>query len=84
MKTYLFTFFLLAFFLFPFNGRAQYENYKMDWGKISTESIYNAEPEWLKDAKFGIYCHWGVYSVPAFSYEWYPRLMFMKNRKEYK
>lgn len=84
MKTYLFTFFLLAFFLFPFNGRAQYENCKMDWGKISTESIYNAEPEWLKDAKFGIYCHWGVYSVPAFSYEWYPRLMFMKNRKEYK
>ena len=22
-------------------------------------------PEWLKDAKFGVYTHWGVYSVPA-------------------
>jgi alpha-L-fucosidase len=23
-------------------------------------------PQWLKDGKFGIYTHWGVYSVPAF------------------
>jgi len=22
-------------------------------------------PQWLRDAKFGIYTHWGVYSVPA-------------------
>jgi len=22
-------------------------------------------PEWFQDAKFGIYPHWGVYSVPA-------------------
>ena len=23
-------------------------------------------PEWVKDAKFGVYTHWGVYSVPAY------------------
>lgn len=33
-------------------------------------------PEWLRDAKLGIYFHWGVYSVPAFSSEWYPRIMY--------
>lgn len=25
----------------------------------------NPVPEWFKDAKVGIYFHWGVYSVPA-------------------
>lgn len=35
-------------------------------------------PEWLRDAKLGIYFHWGAYSVPAFSSEWYPRNMFLK------
>lgn len=33
-------------------------------------------PEWLKDAKFGIFIHWGLYSVPAASSEWYPRHMY--------
>lgn len=35
-------------------------------------------PEWYKDAKFGIFIHWGVYSVPAFGGEWYPRHMYEK------
>lgn len=77
-------FLLLGLSLFPFYGVAQCEKYQMNWEKISNSSQYSAAPEWLKDAKFGIYCHWGVYSVPAYSYEWYPRLMFMENRKEYK
>ena len=25
-------------------------------------------PEWYKNAKFGIFIHWGIYSVPAVSY----------------
>lgn len=83
MKKLLFALFSTGLLLSSLKGMAQYENYQMDWDKISVEASYNAEPEWLKDAKFGIYCHWGVYTVPAFSYEWYPRLMFMKNRKEY-
>lgn len=33
-------------------------------------------PEWYRDAKFGIFIHWGVYSVPAFKGEWYPRHMY--------
>lgn len=44
----------------------------------------NPAPEWFKDAKFGIYFHWGVYSVPAFSNEWYPRNMYLDGSKENK
>jgi len=38
-------------------------------------------PEWFKDAKFGIFIHWGVYSVPAFGNEWYPRQMYLEGSK---
>jgi alpha-L-fucosidase len=44
----------------------------------------NPVPEWFKDAKFGIYFHWGVYSVPAFANEWYPRNMYIKGSAENK
>jgi len=42
----------------------------------------NPAPEWFKDAKFGIYFHWGVYSVPAFANEWYPRNMYIDGSGE--
>ena len=32
---------------------------------------HQAVPEWVRDAKFGIYTHWGVYSVPAYNNEHY-------------
>ena len=44
----------------------------------------NPVPEWFKDAKFGIYFHWGVYSVPAYANEWYPRNMFINGSNENK
>lgn len=44
----------------------------------------NPAPEWFKDAKFGIYFHWGVYAVPAFANEWYPRNMYIKGSDENK
>ncbi|MEM6690390.1 MAG: alpha-L-fucosidase [Planctomycetota bacterium] len=36
---------------------------------------HDNQPEWLADAKLGIYFHWGPYSVPAYKNEWYPRFM---------
>ncbi len=36
-------------------------------------------PLWYKNAKFGIFSHWGVYSVQAHSSEWYARNMYLKN-----
>lgn len=41
-------------------------------------------PEWYQDAKFGIFIHWGVYSVPAFGNEWYPRNMYIEGSGEFK
>jgi len=55
--------------------------YKENWESLSA---HEEAPEWFQDAKLGIYLHWGVYSVPAFGNEWYPRNMHLKNRKEHK
>jgi alpha-L-fucosidase len=48
----------------------------------SLEKYYEA-PDWFLDAKFGIYFHWGVYSVPAYGSEWYPINIHIENRREY-
>jgi alpha-L-fucosidase len=40
-------------------------------------------PEWYLDGKFGVFIHWGVYSVPAFGNEWYPRHMYKKDDKTF-
>ncbi|HYO23803.1 MAG TPA: alpha-L-fucosidase [Lacipirellulaceae bacterium] len=45
---------------------------------------HDEAPQWFQDAKLGIYFHWGVYSVPAFGSEWYPRDMHLKDHREYK
>lgn len=36
-------------------------------------------PEWVMDAKFGVYTHWGVYSVPAYKTNTYFRDMYAPN-----
>lgn len=53
--------------------------YQDNWASLSQYP----EPEWYKNAKFGIFIHWGVYSVPAFGSEWYPRLMYLEGTKEF-
>jgi len=40
-------------------------------------------PAWFRDAKFGIFLHWGVYSVPAYGNEWYPRNMYQQGSAAY-
>ena len=39
-------------------------------------------PKWYEKVKFGIFIHWGVYSVPAFGDEWYPRKVYQQGSKE--
>jgi alpha-L-fucosidase len=41
-------------------------------------------PKWYLDAKLGIFIHWGVYSVPAFGSEWYPREMYLQGSATFK
>ena len=48
------------------------QQYKPTWESIDTRPV----PQWFKDAKFGIFIHWGVYAVPGWSSkgqyaEWY-------------
>src|SRR5579859_4862655 len=45
-----------------------------DWSSLAAYRT----PDWFRDAKFGIFLHWGVYSVPAFANEWYSRNMYVK------
>ena len=40
-------------------------------------------PDWYRSAKFGIFIHWGVYSVPAFGSEWYSRSMYIQGTREF-
>ena len=59
----------------PCYGRSK-PVYTADWESLKKR---NPAPEWFRDAKFGIYFHWGLYSVPAFGSEWYPRNMHNKS-----
>jgi alpha-L-fucosidase len=45
-----------------------------DWSSLTNYRT----PKWYEDGKFGIFIHWGVYSVPAFGNEWYPRFMYLQ------
>jgi len=53
--------------------------YRDSWESLSNYPV----PKWYQDAKFGIFIHWGVYAVPAFGNEWYPRHMYLKGTPEY-
>ncbi|MDD2349381.1 MAG: alpha-L-fucosidase [Kiritimatiellae bacterium] len=39
------------------------EPYKAEWESLDKRPI----PQWWQEAKFGIFIHWGVYSVPAYA-----------------
>lgn len=50
----------------------------------SWDSLENYQiPEWYQNDKFGIFIHWGLYSVPAFGNEWYPRLMYQEGSEAF-
>jgi alpha-L-fucosidase len=54
--------------------------FRASWESLQAYQV----PEWYKDAKFGIFIHWGVYSVPAFDNEWYPRNMYLPDNPVFK
>lgn len=52
--------------------------------KDSWESLRQFEvPVWYRQAKFGIFIHWGLYSIPAFGSEWYSRNMYRQDSPEF-
>ncbi|GAA3780022.1 alpha-L-fucosidase [Streptomyces phyllanthi] len=52
--------------------------YTPTWDSVNR---HTAAPEWFRDAKFGIYFHWGAFSVPAYDSEWYPRNMYVPDHR---
>ncbi|MFY0626586.1 MAG: alpha-L-fucosidase [Reichenbachiella sp.] len=60
-------------------GFAQ-QKFEANWESLSQYEC----PEWFRDAKFGIYTHWGVYSVPESESDWYGTHMYNKEHPNYK
>ena len=53
--------------------------FKANWASLSQFEM----PKWFEKAKFGIFIHWGLYSVPAFNNEWYSRNMYIQGTEEF-
>ena len=61
----------------------QPKKFEANWASLDTRPT----PEWFLDAKFGVFIHWGVYSVPAWGAqgeyaEWYWRRIVSDKPKE--
>ena len=57
--------------------------YENNWESLNARPV----PQWFGDAKFGIFIHWGLYSVPAFApkenyAEWYWHAITCPNPNE--
>ena len=51
--------------------------------KAEFDSLYKFRcPEWFRDAKFGIWSHWGPQSVPMYG-DWYARNMYIEGSQQY-
>ncbi|MBQ6383637.1 MAG: alpha-L-fucosidase [Clostridia bacterium] len=53
--------------------------YEANWESLEKHQT----PQWFRDAKLGIFIHWGIYSVPAFANEWYSRNMYLQGTREF-
>ena len=54
------------------NSSCSLPQYAPTWDSLR----FRPRPSWYDDVKFGIFVHWGVFSVPAYLSEWYwKRLM---------
>lgn len=61
------------------NRVAEEGQFQADWDSLCQWSA----PSWFHGAKFGIFIHWGLYSIPAHGSEWYSRNMYLKEKEEW-
>ncbi len=52
--------------------------FQANW--VSLKKNYQV-PAWFNEARFGIFMHWGLYSVPAHHNEWYEKHMYGADRQ---
>ena len=62
------------------NHPLKVKHYDRTWESLAQYSV----PDWFRDAKFVIYAHWGIYNVPGFNSEWYPKRMYVKDSPVYR
>ena len=55
--------------------------YEPTWRSLKTHQT----AQWMRDAKFGIYTHWGIYCVPATgpNVTWYPYNMYRDGTEQF-
>ena len=54
--------------------------YRADWDSLSAWQA----PDWYRDAKFGVFTHWGLYTVPEHDNEWYSRNMYIEGTEAFR
>ena len=54
--------------------------YRADWDSLSAWQA----PDWYRDAKFGVFTHWGLYTVPEHDNEWYSRNMYIEGTESFR
>ena len=62
-----------------FYANSMGQPYYPSWESLKNQTV----PKWYQEGKLGIFIHWGVYSVPAFGNEWYPRRMYLEGHEVY-
>lgn len=78
ISNHIFFSFLVLSVAFITNNISAQQEFSATWKSLSK---HKNVPEWMRDAKFGIYCHWGVYAVPAYNNEHY--IKAMRDTSEY-
>lgn len=58
---------LATFLLLSCVGSVSLIRYEPNWKSLDSRPL----PVWYDEAKLGIFLHWGVFSVPSFSTEWF-------------
>src|SRR5437764_7785310 len=73
----------LNLLIIAITGNAQQLSINRGPFKPSEESFKQYQyPEWFRDAKFGIWAHWGPQAVPRQG-DWYARLMYIPGTAQY-
>lgn len=60
--------------------KMQEGKYEATWESLAQ---YDQAPDWFRDAKFGIWAHWGPQCLPEQG-DWYARLMYNEGSRQYK
>lgn len=53
--------------------------YDADWNSLFQFTV----PDWFSKEKYGIFIHWGLYSIAAHNNKWYSRNMYIQDKEEW-